>query len=388
MSPFYDYRLVCKLKSVGIGKCCIVTIKNIIALSEIYGISGLEEHLSSLFLEIANKFYAFSYRLSIDSFVFIISQETNVIEIHRLLESSAIGKQKRYIKCSIGVSDFSPESDVEILYRTHILSKIALKNNVSILYDDHTKMLDEIMERDYYAFIVKHNVLESSVQTWYQPIVSTNDVKTKVFHEVLARFQYKGNILENTSQLIRSAESYGIIQMLDTYMLHNVIKTLEANPKVRLAFNVSGLSINDDAWLDNFVNTLKRNPFSQRVIVEISESTPRDNIHDLAKRIEIMKTSKCEVAIDDFGMGHSSFLDLQHLSIDYLKIHHSFTNDLANNVKSQKILKSLVNLAQAFDIKTIVERVQNDADGQIIINSGVDYIQGFAFGKPSVSLKC
>jgi len=88
------------------------------------------------------------------------------------------------------------------------------------------------------------------------------------------------------------------------------------------------------------------------------------------------------VAIDDFGAGYTSFRNLQMLHVDTVKIDGSYVADLCGSPQNQIFVRTLVGLAQSFDIKTVAEWVGSDADAALLQSFGVDYFQGFHFGEP------
>jgi len=91
----------------------------------------------------------------------------------------------------------------------------------------------------------------------------------------------------------------------------------------------------------------------------------------------------CKFALDDFGVGFSSFSHLKHLPVDYLKIDGSFIRDLARNTVDQHLVQAIVGVARGLGKRTIAEFVGDDETLQLLRAYGVDFAQGYFIGQPA-----
>jgi EAL domain-containing protein (putative c-di-GMP-specific phosphodiesterase class I) len=91
----------------------------------------------------------------------------------------------------------------------------------------------------------------------------------------------------------------------------------------------------------------------------------------------------CKFALDDFGVGFSSFSHLKHLPVDYLKIDGSFIRDLAFNAVDQHLVQAIVGVARGLGKRTIAEFVGDDETLQLLRGYGVDFAQGYFIGHPA-----
>ncbi len=98
--------------------------------------------------------------------------------------------------------------------------------------------------------------------------------------------------------------------------------------------------------------------------------------------IRQLKTTGCRLALDDFGTGANSLTSLKGLDIARVKIDGSFVRDILTNKRSQVTVRAIVELAKGFAIDTVAEYVENQAIAEAVRQLGVDYAQGYAFGKP------
>ena len=97
--------------------------------------------------------------------------------------------------------------------------------------------------------------------------------------------------------------------------------------------------------------------------------------------IEIKKFG-CQIAIDDFGTGYSNFEYLMKLKVDYIKIDASMIKNIDTSKESKMITETIVDFAKKFGIKTIAEFVYSKSIFDKVNSIGVDYAQGYYFGKP------
>jgi EAL domain-containing protein (putative c-di-GMP-specific phosphodiesterase class I) len=88
------------------------------------------------------------------------------------------------------------------------------------------------------------------------------------------------------------------------------------------------------------------------------------------------------IALDDFGSGYTSFRQLKALSVDMVKIDGVFIKDLAQSADNQFFVKTLLDFAQGFGLETVAEFVENGEITKILMEMGVDMMQGYYFGKP------
>jgi EAL domain-containing protein (putative c-di-GMP-specific phosphodiesterase class I) len=86
--------------------------------------------------------------------------------------------------------------------------------------------------------------------------------------------------------------------------------------------------------------------------------------------------------VDDFASGHTSFRNLLAVEADCIKIDGSLVRGVALDANKQAFIRMMVDLASTFDVETVAEMVEDRADAQILARLGVDYLQGYYFGRP------
>lgn len=214
-----------------------------------------------------------------------------------------------------------------------------------------------------------------------QPVVAVGDYKP-VFHEALCRI-----VLDDGSQIaaadfIETAERLGIVRLVDHRTLDLAVARLAADPDLVLSLNVSAISAYDGSWLSCLQgHLLTRRDMARRLIIEITETMTIRDMERAVAFVQAVRDLGCRVAIDDFGAGHTSFRSLRSLGADMVKIDGAFVERLSENADDQFFVATLVSLARRIGLETVAERVSKAGDARILEDLGVDYLQGYLFGR-------
>ncbi len=227
---------------------------------------------------------------------------------------------------------------------------------------------------------------EGRVHLAWQPVVdsSTGEI---AFHEALLRLQQPdGSVLE-AGDFVSTAESLGLIRMVDHHALDRALETLVLCPQAVISLNVSFDTACDPEWLSKLGYRAQRNPeITSRLIVEITESHAAESMEEARRFIDSVKELGFRVALDDFGAGFTSFRNLKSLPFDIIKVDGQFVEDLETSVENQSFIRALVDLARLFDARTVVEWVEDTKTAEMLHDWGVDYLQGFKYGEPQRDL--
>jgi EAL domain-containing protein (putative c-di-GMP-specific phosphodiesterase class I) len=180
-------------------------------------------------------------------------------------------------------------------------------------------------------------------------------------------------------------EQLGLIRDVDRYVLETAVRELSEHEGTSYAINVSALTANDRSWLRLLIALLRNaGAVAERIIVEITETVALQDIEETANFVAQVRDLGCQVALDDFGAGYTSFRHLKSLAVDTVKIDGSFVRGIANNVDNQLFVRTLLGLAKGFDLGTIAECVEDQADADALAEEGVDLLQGYFFGAPTI----
>lgn len=120
-----------------------------------------------------------------------------------------------------------------------------------------------------------------------------------------------------------------------------------------------------------------------RIIFEITETATFQNFYLVQQFVRDAKQLGCRFALDDFGVGFSSFYYIKQLDIDYLKIDGSFIRNLLESSNDRVFVQAMVEISRVYGMKVIAEWVENAEITTLLRGMGVDYGQGYHFGKPA-----
>lgn len=290
---------------------------------------------------------------------------------------------------SIGISFFpSLSSNTEDLIAHADIAmyraKSQGKNNYQIYDSSHGSVANEIEKLTWNEKLTR--AFEKDLfELHFQGIYDTNS--GAVHHlEALIRLrdEEEPEKLIPPGMFIPIAEKSGLILKIDRFVISTVIQMLADSPDMpSVAINISGKSF-DDRTLPTFIADLlrKHSVDSKRLLIELTETEAVGDIADASAFITSLQHLGCQVCLDDFGTGFSSFSYLKHLKVDVLKIDGTFIQNLDVSYENQLFVRSMVSVAKGLHKKTIAEFVENEAILLMLQELGVDMAQGYYLGKP------
>ena len=171
-------------------------------------------------------------------------------------------------------------------------------------------------------------------------------------------------------------------------MLDRAIRTL-AEPSGTLAhvatcsINLSGQSLTDLKVYDYIHQLLKSTGVDpHRLCFEITESSVIANMDVAQQFVGGLRKLGCRFALDDFGSGLSTFDYLKQLEVDYVKLDGSLVRDVASSRVSQAMVHAVNYVVHVMGMESIAEFVESDAIIATVRKLSVDYLQGYAIGRP------
>jgi EAL domain-containing protein (putative c-di-GMP-specific phosphodiesterase class I) len=156
-------------------------------------------------------------------------------------------------------------------------------------------------------------------------------------------------------------------------------------PGLRYSINLSGQTLSEPSICDLVILELQRASLNPSALTfEVTETVAIANMALAETLLGRLKQIGCTTALDDFGAGMSSFAYLRELPVDYVKIDGRFVRNMSINTTDQAMVRAMHDIAHALGKKTIAEFVEDENCFQLLRAYGVDYAQGFHFGRPEV----
>jgi len=260
-------------------------------------------------------------------------------------------------------------------------AKVSGRNRVAV-YDPNGEIMANFHDLPRLAAEVRDAIRTDGFEIVFQPIV---DVQTAlpVIYEVLVRLPSDTEEVVPAGTIALAAERHNLMPEVDRQVITKALKRLVNNDKLRLAINLSGQSFADPS-LPEFIQSSFRGAGVEpkRVTFEITETAMISDMAAARAMTHRLHETGFRFALDDFGAGYSSFTYLRNLAPDYLKMDGNFVRD-AERGRSDWIFVEVINeVAHRLKIKSVAEFVEQEATLVKLREIGVDYAQGYLFGKP------
>lgn len=235
---------------------------------------------------------------------------------------------------------------------------------------------------------------QEELELHYQPIVRLSDRKLVGF-EALIRWQHPHRGLVAPNEFISLAESTGLIVPIGWWVLRNACEQMvlwqKQHPDSNLSFisvNVAGKQFSQPYAGDIIAQILGETGLDPSYLkLEITESEIIENIDVVLKTAAKLKDLGVQLSMDDFGTGYSSLSYLHCLPVDTLKIDRSFIKNIEEDLHQLELVKTIVKLAEVFDLDIVAEGIERDEQCAQILDLQCEYGQGYLFSKPLSATK-
>lgn len=232
---------------------------------------------------------------------------------------------------------------------------------------------------------LEHDLKNKKLDLFYQPQV---DYEGNVFGvEALLRWKHDSYGHIYPPLIIALAEESQLIDRLGYWIIDKACSDLQKMNKqglsdITVSVNVSALQLENDCFikeLEEIVQKYQIRP--QNLKIEITEQAALANSIKILNRMTSIKKLGVKLAMDDFGMGHSSLVYLKEYDFDTIKIDGSLVREILFNNNCRNIISSIVYLSKSLNFSVISEYVENEEQRCILHELGCDHYQGHLFCK-------
>ena len=298
--------------------------------------------------------------------------------------------QPTRVTASIGIALFSGHGVTaeEVLIEADIAmydAKEAGRDRVEV-YDSAQDRQERLQNRLTWAERIRDALRDERFVLHAQTILPLNDEEVPRV-ELLIRMRGDDDELVPPGTFLYIAERFGLITMIDRWVLTEAIELLAARRRagrpIHVAGNLSAKSVTDPDLPDFVAGHLRAAGIDGHgLCVEVTETAAIINVDRAKLFAERLGELGCEFALDDFGAGFASFYYLKHLAFDYVKIDGEFIRKLPESHVNQLVVKSVVDIARGMGKRTIAEFVEDEETLHLLRSYGVDYAQGFYVARP------
>ena len=268
-------------------------------------------------------------------------------------------------------------------------AKDAGRGRIQIYLETDDQMAQSRRSRQWVAGLQK-NLEEGKLQLFAQGINALSSRAGKGVHfEVLVRRVDEQGRFQSPVSIIEAAEHSGMMDAIDRFVVRQALRMVGGLPQRAMrrldtcAINLSGVSLLREGLLDFIVKEMhKSNVPPSKICFEVTETAALANLGEVLWVMQELGAMGCRFAIDDFGSGHASYGYIETLPVDYVKIDGLFVRDLPDNALHRSIVESVHRIGITLNIRTVAEAVETQAIADLLKTIGVDYAQGWLYGKP------
>jgi EAL domain-containing protein (putative c-di-GMP-specific phosphodiesterase class I) len=219
----------------------------------------------------------------------------------------------------------------------------------------------------------------------FQPVVMAANFDRIGFHEGLIRVLDPAGRPIPAASFMPAVEAHELGREIDCASLAMGLQVLAAHPGIRLSINMSARSIGYAKWMRILRSVLSETPeLGERLILEITERSAMLLPDIVSSFMRQWGGRGVSFALDDYGAGTLSIPALHDFAFDILKIDGSFVRGIQRNKRLQVISASLLAVSKQMETLCVAESVESPAEAAFLRALGVDMLQGFAFGAPTV----
>ena len=304
-------------------------------------------------------------------------------------EPIEVDGHRLYVTTSIGIAVFPDDGhDAETLLKNAdnamFRAKAAGRNTYEMATEEMSRTMQERLTLE---SGLRQAIERSEFEVYYQPQIDVHSMKI-VGMEALLRWRHPERGIVGPGAFISVAEERGFIVPIGEWVLNTACAQASrfrdaGYPTFRVAVNLSPRQFRGKELVSHVQTALERSGLDPRCLeLEITESVAMENVDLTLKQLATLRETGITIAIDDFGMGHSSLSYLKKFPIDALKIDRNFVEELPERAEDAAIVRSVIELAQGLNLRVVAEGVENKQQLDFLKQQNCREVQGFYFGFP------
>lgn len=385
--------------SDGVKPVAVITINldDFKTINDVHGRAGGDElllHVTNL-LNLRAGADGFVAKIDADEFVVVLQDwdEDQLIDwlsaLLTAIEAPMIrGEQEISISATAGVAMAPVDGrDAETLLHRADLAVRRAKESSRGWFGFFKAGMDErvheraLFERDLWAAISA-----DEIEPYFQPVVSLANGKVCGF-EILARWTHVERGVVAPDRFIPVAEASDMIGDLTLNLLRKACRdALNWNPELYISLNLSPAQLNQGDLAQCLLNVLGETGFpANRLEIELTEAALVSDLDAARAALSALKAEGVRIALDNFGVGHSTLHQLRQLPFDKLKIDRSYVGRVTEDKEALVLLRTMIAMADGLSLEVVAEGIETMAQARALVGLGCDFGQGNLFGEAAVS---
>ena len=229
--------------------------------------------------------------------------------------------------------------------------------------------------------MIKKAIEDFKIVSYFQPIVDNNTQEIVKYESLVRLIDDEDKVISPYFFIETSKKSNYYPKITNIVMDHSF--SMLRNCDVDISINLSAIDIEQKSTREKIFELLEENKeYAQRAVFELLEDESVKEFDVIRDFIVKVKSYGVKIAIDDFGAGYSNYERLLDYQPDILKIDGCLIRDIETSSYSLSAVKSIVTFAKEQNIQTVAEFIESESIFKIVKELGVDFSQGYYFGKP------
>lgn len=245
-----------------------------------------------------------------------------------------------------------------------------------------------LLDRTAMVEAIENGLREHEFELLYQPIFDLGGGPLRKA-EALIRWNHPHRGRIGPGEFIPLAESTGQVVALTEWVLRQAaqqVRDLRAtvHPQFQVSVNMPPACL--EACTSRAGETLKRllaiDVPDKGLVLEITESALLRVTEEVRDVMSVLKRVGFQIALDDFGMGYSSFSQLDRLPLDVLKIDKVFVDDIERSAPRLAICTAIIRVGHSLGLQIVAEGVETPRQRELLAAAGCDFGQGYGIARP------
>lgn len=285
-----------------------------------------------------------------------------------------------FVRLSERVADAQIEANIKKVYAIVKQNEEHGRSSSLLSRPDNVGSMSRLLASD-----LEHEIRNDKVSLFYQPQV---DYAGKVLGaEALLRWKHDSYNYIYPPLIIALAEESNLIDKLGFSIFDTACADLELMNEsgfggLTLSINISSIQLANDLFIENLEKIIaKYHIRPESLQIEITEQLAMASGKKNMSQIMAIKDLGVKLAMDDFGMGHSSLMYLKEYDFDTVKLDGSLVNEIMTNANCRSIIASIISLGKSLDYSVLAEFVESEEQKLMLHNLGCDKYQGYLYSK-------
>ena len=309
--------------------------------------------------------------------------------LQRIRRKRSLDGRELVVTASLGISVYpSDGDDAETLLSHADTAMYKAKDNGRSQYEFYdASMGAAVSEQLRLESDLRRALAHDEFVLHYQPQIAI-DSGELVGIEALIRWQHPERGLLLPNEFVGVAQDSGLMTRLDERSLRAASAQCVAwqrahSPSLRLSVNFATNALLDRGLPQRVESTLRSSGLAPAsLVVEITEQHAVQDLPSTQRALRELKTLGVQIAVDDFGTGHSSLAYLSQFPIDVVKIDRAFVAGIGRTPEDSAIVVAIVSMARGLGLKVIAEGVETEEQLAFLKALRCDEFQGYLFSKP------